>query len=161
MLRITLWEAEKIQLDGKAEGVWEKISWSFLASPREITAWILHSSPAPARPTPPLPQSPAPPNSGQDSSPLGETESPSGGPLCQLHPQVGALTPLFLSSPWLPPAPIRAAAHLSLGLLLALSGISRECPLTQLSTDKVTKDLTPLDQQLQPPGQTSQRARIL
>lgn len=33
VLRITLWEAEKIQLDGEAEGVWEKIFWSFLASP--------------------------------------------------------------------------------------------------------------------------------
>ena len=60
MLRITLWEAEKIQLDGETEGVWEKISWSFLASPGEITAWILHSSPAPACPQPPPPHCTSP-----------------------------------------------------------------------------------------------------
>lgn len=40
----------------------------------------------------------------------------------------GQKPPLFLSSTWWLPAPLRAAAHLNLGLLLALSEISRECP---------------------------------
>lgn len=118
--------------------MWEKIFGAF---------WLPHekSQPGSFIPAPCLPLQPAhcpTPQplltQGRTVPPWGNRNSDDAAPLAAAPP--GQKPPLFLSLTWWAPAPLRAAAHLNLGSLLALSvRLPESVHLTQVSTDSSDK----------------------